>query len=71
VALGAAGGVVTAAAGYASDARAWGRMVLELVQRSRPKIWRHVPVGSALEGELIAWAARWAFRFAARSLSSL
>lgn len=48
-------------------AESWGQAVKEIALRHRPKLWNQVLDTSQIEGEFVAWAARWAFHWAARA----
>lgn len=50
--------------GYRSDAEAFGRVIREILSRSKPRIWKHLPVGSPEESRYVHWAATWAAHWA-------
>ena len=55
--------------GYRQDAEAFGRLVVEIVTRRKPKIWRAVLTTPDEEARYVYWAARWAAHWAGRELA--
>ncbi len=58
-------------AGFRSDAEGCGRIVLEILLRRKPKVWRNVLLTVEDEADYVAWLSRWAFHWAAKHLNIL
>lgn len=52
--------------GFRQDAEGAGKVVIEIVARRRPKVWRDVFETLEDETAYVKWAATWAFHWAAK-----
>lgn len=55
---------------FRHDAEACGKCAIEVIERPRPHIWRHMPIGSPEELEYLIWVTRWAAHWARLEMSA-